>query len=147
MNLYQELTEIFPFLLSIRKLENYVSIDLEFPTTWKYPKKYIDEKMVVEQKTDKQNVRCFSFAIEFSEEPLSILFSNIKNIIKYNKEREEKESLFDLKTKELKSFFEKHNLSDLKALEFQIKNNLPIFLDDEQEGDDVELVTERSDEG
>lgn len=145
MNLYEELIDIFPFLLSIRKLENYVSIDVEFPTNWKFPKKYVDEKTVVEQKTDKQNVRCFSFATSFTEEPLSLLFTNLKNIIKYNKEREEKERLFDLKVKELKTFFEKSNLIELKGLEFQIKPEMSIIIDDddEQQGETVELVSER----
>lgn len=133
MNLYEELIDIFPYLLSIRKLESYVSIDVEFPTTWKFPKKYVDEKTVVEQKTDKMNIRCFSFATSFTEEPLSLLFSNLKNIIKYNKEREEKDRLFDIKVKELKTFFEKTNLSELKGLEFQLKQEMKVIIDDDDE--------------
>lgn len=147
MNLYEQLNEIFPYLISIRKLETYVSIDVELPTTWKLPKKYVDEKMVVEQKSAKPEFRCFSFATSFDEETLDKLFNNLKNIIKYNKEREEKEKLFEDKVKELKSFFDKSNLTDLKSLEFQVNNVLNLELEeDEQEDEDrisresVELV-------
>jgi hypothetical protein len=48
MTLYTELNEIFPYLVSIRKLETYISIDVEIPTSWRLPKKYVDEKMVLE---------------------------------------------------------------------------------------------------
>ena len=46
---------------------------------WKLPKKYVDEKMVVEQKSDKPNFRNFSFATGFEEQTLEILFHNLKN--------------------------------------------------------------------
>jgi hypothetical protein len=143
MNLYEQISDIFPHLVSIRKLEDYITIDVEFPTTWKLPKKYVDEKMVVEQKSDKPNTRFFSFATIFQKEPIDVLFYNLKNIIRYNKEREEKEKLFEDKVKELKSFFDKSNLDDLKALEFQIKQGLKIELEDEPEdGENIELVSE-----
>lgn len=144
MNLYKELTEIFPYLISIRKLETYLSIDIEFPLSWKYPKKYIDEKMVVELKTEKSNVRCFSFATSFSEETLNIIFSNLKNIINYNKEREEKEKLFELKVKELKDVFDKQTLTELKDLEFQVKTKMEI-IDDERQTTSFELVSDPED--
>jgi hypothetical protein len=141
MNLYEQLNKIFPYLLSIRKLEGYVSVDIEFPTTWKLPKKYVDEKMVVEQKSTKSDFRCLSFATQFNEETLDKLFGNLNNIINYNLEREEKESLFEKKVMELKSFFDKAELNDLKSLEFQVKNEFKITLDDEGHGENIELVS------
>ena len=142
MNLYEQLNEIFPHLISIRKLETYVSIDVELPTTWKLPKKYVDEKMVVEQKSAKTEFRCFSFATSFDEETLDKLLNNLKNIIKYNKEREEKEKLFEEKVKELKSFFDKSNLTDLKSLEFQINNVLNLELEEEEKEDEDRISRE-----
>jgi len=142
MNLYEQLNEIFPHLISIRKLETYVSIDVELPTTWKLPKKYVDEKMVVEQKSAKTEFRCFSFATSFDEETLDKLLNNLKNIIKYNKEREEKERLFEEKVKELKSFFDKSNLTDLKSLEFQVNNVLNLELEEEEKEDEDRISRE-----
>lgn len=144
MNLYEQLSEIFPHLISIRKLENYVTIDVELPITWKLPKKYVDEKMVVEQKSVKPEFRCFSFATSFDEETLDKLFDNLKKIIKYNKEREEKERLFEEKVKELKSFFDKSDLTDLKGLEFQVNNEIKLTLEEDDEDgisrENIELV-------
>ena len=61
--------------------------------------------MVMEQSSSKEESRMFSFATEFTEDKINLLFENLKNIIKYNIEREEKEKLFDSKVKELKMFF------------------------------------------
>jgi hypothetical protein len=144
MTLYTELNEIFPYLVSIRKLETYISIDVEIPTSWRLPKKYVDEKMVLEQKTEKSETRLFSFATSFEENNMEKLINNLKNIIKYNHEREEKERLFEEKIKELKQFFDKSDLVSLKNLEFQIKN---LIIDDTEEPKDVYLVEHGETEG
>jgi hypothetical protein len=105
----------------------------------------VDEKTVLEQPSSKDDFRCFSFAVEFSEESLEKLFNNINGIVKYNREREEKENLFEQKIKELKSLFDQTKLNDLKNLEFNIKNDFELkFEDDEQpEGEkDIRLVSE-----
>jgi hypothetical protein len=150
MDLYKQINDIFPFLISIRKLETFVSIDIEIPETWKLIKKYVDEKTVVEQKTNKVGFRCFSFAAEFTESSLEQLFKNINGVIKYNKDKEEKERLFELKVNELKSFFEQKTLNDLKDLQFNIKQELTIKLEDDEEetgeGENDRLVTERNGE-
>ena len=142
MNLYKELINIFPYLVSIRKLENYVSIDIEFPKTWKYPKRYVDEKTIIEQKSQKDDFRFFSFATAFDETSLNVLFTNINGIVKYNKEREEKEFLLEEKMKQLRSFFEQNKLDDLKSLEFNIKTEFNIKLEDDGQSEDIGLVSE-----
>lgn len=142
MNLYKELINIFPYLVSIRKLENYVSIDIEFPKSWKYPKKYVDEKTIIEQKSQKEEFRFFSFATAFDETSLNVLFTNINGIVKYNKEREEKEFLLEEKMKQLRSFFEQNKLDDLKSLEFNINSGFNIKLEDDGQSEDIGLVSE-----
>jgi len=132
MNFYEQLNIIFPYLFSIRKLENYLCIDVELPNTWKLPKKYVDEKQVMEQNSGKENVRLISFVSEFESDAINKLFENIKGIINWNKEREEKDALFNSKVSELKSFFEKQNLNSLKNLEFQIKKPIEIEEDEPQ---------------
>lgn len=131
MNLHQQLESIFPYMISIRKLDTYLSFDIEFPTTWKLPKKYVDEKMILEQENQKEGFRCFSFATSFEDNTINLLFENLKNIIKYNLEREEKEKLFETKVKELKNVFDKSNLDDLKELEFNLRKEFKVELDDE----------------
>ena len=96
--------------------------------------------MVVEQKSGKSDFRCLSFATNFNEDTLDKLFANLNNIIGYNLEREEKEKLFERKVLELKNFFDKSNLTELKDLEFQVKNEFKVTLDDEEQGENLELV-------
>lgn len=150
MNLYEQLNKIFPYLVSIRKLEEYISIDIDFPITWKLPKKYIDENKVVEQKTNKQDTRRFSFATEFNEVILNDIFSNINNIIKYNLDREAKENLFENKVLELKMFFDNNELPYLQDLEFRVKkddlpiisdNKLPIVIENGEERENNRVVS------
>jgi hypothetical protein len=144
--MYKELTDIFPYLISIRKLENYVSLDIEFPSTWKLPKKYVNPETTVEQPATKTDVRCFSFAVQFDETQIIQIFQNVKGIISWNREREMKEKLLQDKVDELKSFFDKNSLDSLQHLQFNIQNNLG-KLELEDETKDTELVQQREEEG
>ena len=129
MSIYKEFTILFPYLQSVRKLKSYLSFDIEFPDTWKLPKKFVNEEKVIENQKSNTGHRSFSFVSEFSEKLVDETIFNIKNIIAYNKEREEKERLFQIKVDELKKMFEKENLNNLQALKFEITEN-KIKLDD-----------------
>jgi cysteinyl-tRNA synthetase len=132
MSIYKEFTILFPYLQSVRKLKSYLSFDIEFPDTWKLPKKFVNEEKVIENQKSNTGHRSFSFVSEFSEKLVDETIFNIKNIIAYNKEREEKERLFQIKVDELKKMFEKENLNNLQALKFEITEN-KIELDDKEE--------------
>lgn len=132
MSLYKEFSSLLPYLQSVRKLESYLSFDVSFPTTWKLPKKFVDEEKVMEQTSKMDGHRFFSFVAEISEESVELLSSNLKSIIKYNHDREEKERLFQNKVEELKNIFEKQDLTSLKNLNFELKTG-KIELDDEEE--------------
>jgi signal recognition particle subunit SEC65 len=113
MSLFKEFTILFPYLQTVRKLKTYLSFDIEFPESWKLPKKYVNEEKIVENEKSKQGYRFFSFVSEFDEKLVDEIISNIKNIIAYNKEREEKERLFQLKVDELKKMFRNKNVKEL----------------------------------
>jgi hypothetical protein len=133
MSLYKEFSALLPYLQSVRKLQNYLTFDVSFPTTWKLPKKYVEEDKVMEQNSKIDNYRLFSFVSEITEDGIEKVSENIQNIIKYNLEREEKEALFNNKVDELKLIFEKQNLKNLKNLKFDLINSLNIELENEQE--------------
>jgi hypothetical protein len=133
MSLYKEFSSLLPYLQSVRKLESYLSFDVSFPTTWKLPKKFVDEEKVMEQTSKMEGHRFFSFVAEISEESVELLSNNLKSIIKYNHDREEKERLFQNKVEELKNIFEKQDLTSLKNLNFELKTG-KIELEDEEEG-------------
>jgi hypothetical protein len=142
MSLYKEFSSLLPYLQSVRKLKEYFSFDVSFPTTWKLPKKYVDENRIVEQDSKTSTHRFFSFVSEINEVEVDRITSNIKNIVKYNLEREEKEKLFENKVNELKGIFEKQNLKSLKNLQFQLNLNKIELEDDEEELRPTEVVGE-----
>jgi hypothetical protein len=140
MSLFKELTKILPYLQSIRKIEKYLSIDVNFPNTWKIPKSYVDETKVMEQPTTDDNKRFFSFVSELEDLKINETKKNIENIIKYNLEREEKERLFKVKVESLKNYFEKESLDNLKALTFKINNKDNEFTLDHEQDSGGEVV-------
>ena len=120
IRMYNEFKDIFQFLISVRKLKTYISIDVEFPLTWKIPKRFVQEDKIIENQKVNDNARFFSFVSEFNEIILNQTVENIKNIISYNKEIEMKERLLKQKIDELKRIFESENLEHLQTLKFEL---------------------------
>ena len=118
--MYNEFKDIFNYLVSIRKLKTYLSIDIEFPITWKIPKRFVDEDKIMENQKVNEDKRFFSFVSEFNQINLDKTVQNIKNIISYNKEIEMKERLLKQKIDELKKIFESKNLENLQTLKFEL---------------------------
>ena len=118
--MYNEFKDIFQFLISVRKLKTYISIDVEFPLTWKIPKRFVQEDKIIENQKVNDNARFFSFVSEFNEIILNQTVENIKNIISYNREIEMKERLLIQKIDELKRIFESENLEHLQTLKFEL---------------------------
>ena len=67
MSLYKEFSTLFPYLQSVRKIQEYLSFDVSFPNSWKLPKKFVDETKVMEQESKSPNQRMFSFVSEIDE--------------------------------------------------------------------------------
>ena len=67
MSLYKEFSELLPYIQSVRKIEKYLSFDISFPTSWKLPKKYVQEDKVMEQENKIPGNRTFSFVAETNE--------------------------------------------------------------------------------
>ncbi len=147
MSLYREFSTLLPYIQSVRKLKEFLSFDISFPNTWKLPKKFVREDRVVEQDSKLPNERMISFVSEITEEDIELTYKNIQSIIKYNLDREEKERLFSDKVNELKTLFEKQDLTNLKGLEFQIKKNKIELEDDEELQQTPRMVREGIDEG
>jgi hypothetical protein len=147
MSLYKEFSALLPYIQSVRKIKNYLSFDVNFPNTWKLPKKFVREDKILEQESQIQGHRFFSFVSEINEEDIELTSKNIQSIVKYNLEREEKEKLFESKVNELKVLFEKQNLHNLKELQFEIKNNKIKLDDTEDELEGVRVVGEGETKG
>ena len=119
MSLYKEIENIVDYCASIRKLKTYLSFDMVFPASWAVLKSQVDETKTVFNKSDDKS-KNISFVSEINEESISETISRIESVINFNKEKEEKQRLFNEKVSELKNLFEKEGLDGLKSLKFDI---------------------------
>jgi hypothetical protein len=155
MSFYTELSPFVEYLHSIRKLKNYLSFDMVFPTKWSLPKSLVDEGQIVGFESENQNLKGISFVSPIDDSEVSKNLVKIAKIIKLNKEKELKERLFKETVEQLKNTFEKTDLDKLKNLNFYFEEEdetpeLNVDLDDtdndldyEQDGQesiDTELV-------
>jgi hypothetical protein len=155
MSFYTELNPFVEYLHSIRKLKNYLSFDMVFPTKWSLPKSLVDEGQIVGFEAENQNLKGISFVSPIDDSEVSKNLVKIAKIIKLNKEKELKERLFKETVEQLKNTFEKTDLDKLKNLNFYFEEEdetpeLNVDLDDtdndldyeqdEQESIDTELV-------
>jgi hypothetical protein len=133
MSFYTELEPFIEYVHSIRKLKNYLSIDLKFPTKWSLPKSIIEEGQVVGFESDDSNFKGISFVTEISETSVNVTLTKVAKIIRLNKEKELKEKLFKQTIEQLKQTFEKTDLDKLQNLYFDFDlpdNDLTEDLDD-----------------
>jgi hypothetical protein len=133
MSFYTELEPFIEYVHSIRKLKNYLSIDLKFPTKWSLPKSIVEEGQVVGFESDDVNFKGISFVTEISETSVNVTLTKVAKIIRLNKEKELKEKLFKQTIEQLKQTFEKTDLDKLQNLYFDFDlpdNDLTEDLDD-----------------
>jgi hypothetical protein len=155
MSFYTELSPFVEYLHSIRKLKNYLSFDMVFPSKWSLPKSLVDEGQIVGFEAENQNLKGISFVSPIDDSEVSKNLVKIARIIKLNKEKELKERLFKETVEQLKNTFEKTDLDKLKNLNFYFEEEddtpeLNVDLDDtdndldyeqdRQESIDTELV-------
>jgi len=122
MKLIIQFDPIIEYLHQIKKVEDYLVIDMHFPASWKILKKFVIEDRFVNLGTIDDNVIGMSFVSELNESSLTLTQNNIIGIINFNLEREQKENLLEQKINELKGIFEKQSLDNLKSLKFDLKN-------------------------
>ena len=135
MNFTELLSHLFPYMSGIRKVKQYVSIDLVFPTGWTFPTEIVEKTNVVQNENYKGSGTFLSFVAE-PDEKLEQTIENIFELIGYNLERQEKEILLKNKIQELKQIFESSKLNDLQNLKFELPYDdydLLNSLEDEQE--------------
>jgi hypothetical protein len=145
MSFYKEIVPFIDYIHSIRRLKNYMSFDMLFPTKWTISKSIIDEGEIVSFQAEDQNYKGISFVAQIDESNISLVLTKIARIIKLNKERELKEKLFKQTVEQLKQTFEKTDLDKLQNLYFDFDEEPELDADDEQDGfqsEDAELVGE-----
>jgi hypothetical protein len=134
MNLQEILSFLFPYLSSLRKMKQYLSIDLIFPKSWEFPNQYIEKAQVVQNDKYTGEGVFLSFVCEI-EKNLDNTLEVVFEIINHNIEREEKERLLKAKVIELKEVFKNASLKELHNLKIELLEQDPIddYLNDEED--------------
>jgi hypothetical protein len=81
MSFYRELEPFIEYIHSIRKLKNYLSIDLKLPTKWSLPKSIVEEGQVVGFESDDSNFKGISFVTEINEAAMGTTLNKVAKII------------------------------------------------------------------
>jgi hypothetical protein len=149
MSLYKEITKYSDYLYSIRKIKNYLSIDMMFPDKWIIPKITNNDFEVLSLKISEPGYVGISFVAQISEAGINNIVLSINEIIKFNKEKEQKEKLFRQTNEKLKAIFDGTNINKLKKLKITFEDekivNQEKNTEDEQtigESETAELVRE-----
>jgi len=119
MTYFNFLNKVKSYLKGVRILKNHVSFDMMFSDTWVISKSKSSDIEIIKGSLD-GNIVLLSFVCPLTEDKVNKVEELIDNIIKTNKEREEKDMLFRTKVQELKKIFEKQKLEELKNLKFDV---------------------------
>lgn len=114
--MYESIKQLQPYFYSLREINNKVSLDIKLPLSWKYDAIVFSYKGIntqVQDKNDKFNL--LSLISVTTKEGYDMVLACATEIISVNKDEEEKRKLYDLKIKELNSFFEQ-KVNELKTL-------------------------------
>lgn len=117
--MFEYIKNLKPYFYSLREFESNVIFDLKLPINWEIGKilsSYKSIKYKIQDKNDK--VVLLSIFTLSSKDGYEVILAAVKDVIKKNKEEEEKQRLFEEKIKQLKLLFESKSLDDLKEINF-----------------------------
>jgi len=145
MTYFNFLNKVKSYLKGVRILKNHVSFDMVFSDTWVINKSKTNDIEIIKGSLDGNTV-LLSFVCPLVEDKVNKVEELIDNIIKTNREREEKDKLFRSKVQELKKIFEKQKLEELKGLKFDV-DEISAYLNnndedsEDRQGDREGIVT------
>jgi hypothetical protein len=116
---FESIKSLRPHFHSLREIEGNVSLDIKLPLMWKFEeivKPYRALKIKVQDKNE--TFTLVSLVANGTQEGYNVVFACAIDIIKINKEEEEKRQLFQTKVKELEMLFQNESLSKLKDINF-----------------------------
>jgi len=119
---FEILKNLQPYFFSLREIDNNICLDIKLPVSWNFNEiiiKYNETSPLYCKIQDKnENFVLITLITEFNFNDYERLFECAKEIIRVNKEIEEKENLLQLKIKELKQLFQNESLDKLKDITF-----------------------------
>jgi hypothetical protein len=121
--MFDYISNLRPFFHSLREINENVSLDIKLPLNWTYDdivKPYRSVHMMAQDKNDKFIL--LSLISVANKEGYEVVYACAKEIIKVNKEQEEKQRLFQQKVKELEELFKNQSLDKLKDINLGLIN-------------------------
>ena len=115
--MFENIKSLRPYFHSLREIQDNVSLDIKLPLNWKYEeiiKPYRSINIKVQDKNEKFTL--MSLISTATQEGYDVVFACGLDIIKINKEDEQKRILFQAKVKELESLFMNESLDKLKDI-------------------------------
>lgn len=151
--MFESIKSLRPHFHSLREIEGNVSLDIKLPLTWKHEeiiKPYRSIKFKVQDKNEKFTL--MSLISTGTQEGYDVVFACASEIIKHNKEEEEKQKLFNQKVKELQELFKKESLDKLKDINLtthygqEIATSLGMVIEGDDEGPVGDIEPQESDD-
>ena len=115
--MFESIKLLRPYFHSLREVKENVSLDIKLPLNWIYIdiiKPYSTINAKVQDKNDSFNL--ISLVSTATLEGYNVVFACANEILKINKEEEEKQRLFQEKVKELQALFKTESLDKLKDI-------------------------------
>ena len=140
--MFESIKSLRPHFHSLREIEGNVSLDIKLPLMWKFEeivKPYRALKIKVQDKNE--TFTLVSLVANGTQEGYNVAFACAIDIIKINKEEEEKRQLFQTKVKELEMLFQNESLAKLKDINF-LENH-----EQQEDNTSVGVVEQGSGEG
>jgi len=134
--MYEKIKSLRPYFFSLREIDKNVSLDLKIPSHWEYESVLKQDATIgikVQDKNEKSTL--LSLISTATSEGYDLVFLQAKDIIKKNREEEEKARLFKEKISELEKIFNNSSLDDLKVLSFNSAIKLLNIANDEETRD------------
>tara|TARA_R100000664_G_scaffold34130_2_gene54248 strand:+ start:3356 stop:3847 length:492 start_codon:yes stop_codon:yes gene_type:complete len=128
MGLFKEISRFGDLFHSIRQHQQYFVVDLKMPSSWEVEKLIETYKGKVAYKVNKEytDFRLISFFATATDNAVTEMINIIEEVIRLNKEAEEKRSLLVQKKIELENMFNSFSLNDLKKISFNVETQLEL---------------------
>jgi hypothetical protein len=128
MSLFKEIERFGDLFHSIRQHEEYFVIDLKIPLNWELEHILVPHQKQLAYKINNENDthRLISFFSTMNEGSVNLMSGVIEEVIKVNREVEEKRSLLLQKKVELENMFNSFSLTELKNISFNVETELSL---------------------
>ena len=112
-----------------------MSVEMIFPKTWEFPNEILQKVQVEQNENFKGDGYSLIFVSEIHDEHLNTLLDSIADLITFNLEKQEKETILRQKVHELKEMFKVKTLDEIKNIQisFPELDDIDTLLEDEEE--------------